>query len=179
MSSSFKLQCPNCKCVLEISEFQGNDQTVLTCPNCKTPNAVGNYIKNPGLQQRKASDCATQLNLGQSGSDAGRSQSLLDLRTGNRFNLTLGRHLVGRRTSSSPSVADIALDTDDMGISRSHFYIDMYCMDDGRIKAVLGNAKNKNMTYVNGDLLGEEDRIVLHNRDVIKISQTELKYYNE
>ena len=61
MSSSFKLQCPNCKCVLEISEFQGNDQTVLTCPNCKTPNAVGNYIKNPGLQQRKASDCATQL----------------------------------------------------------------------------------------------------------------------
>ncbi len=182
MNGTFKLQCPACKCILEISDYHGSDQVVIQCPSCKTRNKMCDFIKNPVVQPKpapKAPDCATQLAFGGSGSDAGRTQYLMDLRSGARFTLSMGRNLVGRRATSSVSVADIQIDTKDMGVSRSHFYVELHCMDDGKIKAVLSNAKNKNTTFVNNELIEGEDKIVLHNRDLIKISQTELKYFNE
>lgn len=99
---------------------------------------------------------------------------LLDTTRGKEYPLNMGINLIGRKTFKTPSFADIAIETSDMGFSRKHLYIDVSRDSEGKYRFVAYNAENKNPTFINGILIEKEDKVILHADNMIKSSDTVL-----
>ena len=65
-----------------------------------------------------------------------------------------------------------------MGFSRAHLYIEIVSMASND-KVFLSNARNKNQTFVNSNLVEADDKLVLRSGDMIASSETTLKFITE
>ena len=179
-----KLKCPSCGAILNVKNASGQEEKVITCPRCKVGNMIKNFTrvtiqKKAQTEEKSECDQPTMLNLNQPESkskDVG--YGILDVKTGKVYRLKKGKNLVGRKTIGSPSVADVPLETADMGFSRAHLYIEIVSMASND-KVFLSNARNKNQTFVNSSLVEADDKLVLHHGDMIVSSETTLKFITE
>ena len=177
--NTIRIKCPVCGAILNAKDDPSNIRKNVTCPNCKerqkftevkvivpvTPSAGG-------VGQETASD-DTQVCV------RGRESSpgyLLDKTTGKSYPLTPGDHIAGRKTSKSPSRADIAIETTDRGMSRMHMKILCAIAQDGRYHVSVSNADNKNPTLINGEPLLDGDVVGIKHGDIITLCETRLEY---
>lgn len=90
------------------------------------------------------------------------------------YTLSLGINTIGRKAQTSN--ATVQIDTDDLTMSRSHSIIEVRKLKTGGYIHYFSNAQNKNATYINSGLIENGDRIILHGGEIIKMSNTTLKF---
>lgn len=170
---TIRIKCPVCGVILEARDDPANAEKSITCPNCKQKNRFKDF-KQIASRPSKADTNAGETQIER------RKDSypgcLIDRKTSKIYTLTEGSFVVGRRSLHSVSKADIALETDDMGISREHMRVDVMSGRDGRYHVYISNANNQNPTYINGELLSGGDKLGLSHGDLISISDTVLVY---
>lgn len=180
MENKIRVKCSECGAVLTLNNVQDISNKFVVCPRCKTRNRLSEMAKvEPKIAEQPDEETSfdEQTSL-RPIAPAGKA-SLLDLKTGRKYDVHEGTHLVGRRTYKSPSLADIPLETEDRGISRAHFYVDMKRLSASAAKVYIYNARNQNPTYVNSDKLEAGDKLVLHDGDLISSADTQLKFIYE
>lgn len=182
MEEKIRIKCPGCGAVLVLKNGSASDDKMIVCPRCKSRNRLGGFTRVVPAPQPVVVENDTFIDQHTRPASAGfgtlsmRSACLVDTRTGKRYPLREGRNLIGRRTYQTAPLADVPIDTPDMGMSRAHFYVEMVRVNPSLSKVYMYNANNKNHTYVNADLVSTGDKIVLHNGDVIRSSETVLKF---
>ena len=167
-----RIKCPFCGAILETLDNPANYAKSIVCPNCKTKNKFKDFKKIMPKAVTAPEDDVTQVNS-VSRDNIG---CLVEIKTQRRYSLHEGKNLIGRLTTKTPPLADIPIETRDMGISRKHLYIDVMKGRDGLFHAYVYNANNKNATLINGVVLEDDDKIGLKNNDVITLCETKLRY---
>ena len=181
MMETIKIKCPNCGAVLSVLDDPSNQGKNVKCPVCKQtyPFTAFKAVK-PKISEEEDktsigfafnSDDATAL------PDFNKVETigyLLDKTTSERYILSEGLNLVGRMTYQSAPQATVPVKTSDRGFSRKHMNIEVVKGSDKVFRYYVSNAENKNKTTVNGVELGSTDKMILHDGDVIKSSNTEL-----
>lgn len=174
-----KIKCPNCGAILIVKKVQGMESKSVPCSVCKVTNPFVKFteVKEPAydpedteLKKKKSQKDDTD----EEDTDFEKEALLYDMSTLKRYLLKDGLNLVGRKTYKKESVADVPIETEVKGFSRSHFYVDvMRYGADLKLKMYL--AENKNETFVNSERIEKDEKIILQNGDLIKCSSLELK----
>lgn len=167
-----RIKCPFCGALLETLDNPANFEKSIVCPNCKTKNKFKDFKRITPKPIVSPEEDVTQFN----GRAKDKIGCLVDIKTQRKYTLQEGNNLIGRRTIKTPSIADIPIETQDMGMSRKHLYIDVMMGRDGFFHAYAYNASNKNETLINGVLLEDDDKIGLKYGDVITLCETNLRY---
>lgn len=172
---TINVKCPGCGITLEVTNTNGEAEKRFDCPNC------GKKIL---MRYQQHDDDDGDTNLG--GKPVSGATQLGGLNVqhmsshlmfgGRRYDLQVGPNSVGRKASTS--TADIKIDTDDLYMSRAHAIINVRRLPDGGIKCDITNDKNKNTTRVNGNIVGPDDAIVLHDGDRIQMGNTTVTFHN-
>lgn len=165
-----KIKCPFCGKILIVADNPDYAGKKLKCPVCKESSVFEDFKR---VVEHKTSD-ETEVNSGPKVSSA--NFVLTDNLTGKCYKLRQGSNLIGRMTYKSAPKADVPIYTDDLGFSREHLYIEIVKGCDGIFHCYASNASNKNDTFINGELLPEDDKIGLENGDQIKSSSTSLVF---
>lgn len=165
-----KVKCPNCGVILTIAYSPENAEKHLKCPVCDHIGKMEAYRVYNGIDKVEYDE--TQINT----TPVAAIIKLQDLKTGKEYILHPGHHSIGRKTYQSPSKASIPIETDDLGISREHCFIDVIKCRDGLFHSYISNSSNKNSTYINGDLLMDDDKPALQDGDIISSSSTNLRF---
>ena len=176
---TMKIKCPNCGAILIVKKVQGMESKSVPCSVCKVTNPFVKFteVKEPAydpedteLKKKKSQKDDTD----EEDTDFEKEALLYDMSTLKRYLLKDGLNLVGRKTYKKESVADVPIETEVKGFSRSHFYVDvMRYGADLKLKMYL--AENKNETFVNSERIEKDEKIILQNGDLIKCSSLELK----
>ena len=167
------IKCPYCGSILEVVDNPANYSKNVTCPNCRHKDRFANYLRiNASLANNASADDETQVILSRKGTLG----YLLDKITGMIYPLKEGSQIVGRKTTKTPSKADIPISTTDLGMSREHLCIDVVLGNDAQYHVYASNAKNQNPTTINGQLLEDKDKVGLKHGDVIRLCETPLLY---
>ena len=196
--SEIKIKCPTCGKVLRLQDAPNINAASFTCPVCKEKHVVGKcqrYVEQPkpaassgdetqyggGSAQQQGGDetkIGSQPQYGSGdetriGSALRPAVGVLVDNMGRTYQLRSGINTIGRKASSSAATVQIA--TEDRTMSRSHAIIEVNNAG-GRIIHILRNGANKNPSYLNGSLIGQQDQLILNNGDRIKMGNTELTF---
>ena len=177
---TIKIKCPNCGAILTVADSPANEGKSVKCPVCKMTNPFTSF-KSVQLKVTEEDRTSLSGNLGPEDRtclpDYQKSENigyLWDDTAKMRYNLQEGINLIGRMTYQSIPVATVPVKTEDRGFSRKHMNIEVVKGADGVFRYYVCNAENKNPTTVNGVQLIANDKIILHNGDVIRSSSTVL-----
>lgn len=186
-----RVKCSNCGIILEVKNSKNEAVKLITCPQCKAPLRVRFQPQQPlevetilpGRQQRVApqNDGETLLGgrqdsertiLGQE-RQQGAATACLVLAS-QQYVLRQGANTVGRKAQTSQ--ATLQLPVSDPYMSRHHLQIVVSVLPNGKLKAVISNDRNKNITSINGVELPHDEAIVLSNGDRIVMGKTTVVY---
>ncbi len=182
--NEIKIKCPTCGKILRLQDASNINAASFTCPVCKEKHVVGKcqrYVEQPNPA---ASSCeetqycsappsqnsAEETHIGLAPSV--KIGTLTDV-MGRTYQLYIGINTVGRKAGSS--TASVQIVTDDRTMSRSHAIIEVSNAG-GKTVHILRNGANKNPSYLNGSLIGQQDQLILNNGDRIKMGNTELTF---
>jgi len=180
--ATIRIKCPNCGAILTVVDSPSNERKSVRCPVCKERNRFIDFkLVFPG------NDDADKTNLGVSINADDKTQLpsvhvtasagyLIEEESHKRYALLPGVNLIGRKTYKTVSAATVPIETNDLGFSRKHLFIEAVKGPDGVTRYYAYNAANKNETTVNGVVLSAEDKIILHNSDRIHSSETTLVF---
>lgn len=195
--NEIKIKCPTCGKVLRLQDAPNINAASFTCPVCEEKHVVGKcqrYVEQPkpmvssgdetrygGASARQGGDetrIGSQPQCGGSdetriGSASSSAVGVLMDNMGRTYQLRLGINTIGRKAASSPASVQIA--TDDRTMSRSHAVIDVSHAG-GKTIHILRNGANKNPSFLNGSLIGQQDQLILNNGDRIKMGNTEMTF---
>lgn len=195
--SEIKIKCPTCGKVLRLQDAPNINAASFTCPVCEEKHVVGKcqrYVEQPkpmvssgdetrygGASARQGDDetrIGSQPQCGgcdetRIGSASSPAVGVLVDNLGRTYQLRSGINTIGRKAASSPASVQIA--TDDRTMSRSHAVIDVSHAG-GKTIHILRNGANKNPSYLNGSLIGQQDQLILNNGDRIKMGNTEMTF---
>ena len=195
--NEIKIKCPTCGKVLRLQDAPNINAASFTCPVCEEKHVVGKcqrYVEQPkpmvflGDETRYGGASAQQggdeTRIGSQpqcgGSDETRIGTASSLvvgvlvdNLGRTYQLRSGINTIGRKAASSPASVQIA--TDDRTMSRSHAVIDVSHAG-GKTIHILRNGANKNPSFLNGSLIGQQDQLILNNGDRIKMGNTEMTF---
>lgn len=195
--SEIKIKCPTCGKVLRLQDAPNINAASFTCPVCEEKHVVGKcqrYVEQPkpmvssgdetrygGASARQGDDetrIGSQPQCGgcdetRIGSASRPAVGVLVDNLGRTYQLRSGINTIGRKAASSPASVQIA--TDDRTMSRSHAVIDVSHAG-GKTIHILRNGANKNPSYLNGSLIGQQDQLILNNGDRIKMGNTEMTF---
>ena len=168
-----QIKCPVCGALLEAFDDPANYTKNVTCPNCKHKGKFTSFLqpKVCPVAARPVND-DTVVSLSRKGSIG----YLLDKITGQFYPLKEGRQIIGRKTTRTPSKADVPISTNDQGMSREHLCIDVILGNDAQYHVYASNAKNQNPTTINGKLLEANDKVGVKHGDIIRLCETPLQY---
>lgn len=179
-----KIKCPTCGKVLRLKDAPNINAAFFTCPVCHERHLVGKcqrYVEQPEPQALSGEETRYGPALAQQpGEDETRigamSQTMVGALSdgmGRTYQLRLGINTIGRKAQTSAASVQVA--TDDRTMSRSHAIIEVRNAG-GQTVHILRNGANKNPSYLNGTLIGQQDLLILNNGDRIKMGNTELTF---
>ncbi len=195
--NEIKIKCPTCGKVLRLQDAPNINAASFTCPVCEEKHVVGKcqrYVEQPkpmassgdetrygGASAQQGGDetrIGSQPQCGGSdetriGSASSPAVGVLVDNLGRTYQLRSGINTIGRKAASSPASVQIA--TDDRTMSRSHAVIEVSHVG-GKTIHILRNGANKNPSFLNGSLIGQQDQLILNNGDRIKMGNTELTF---
>ena len=175
-SELLRIKCPNCGAVLTIKKIAGLETKSIPCPVCKKASKYIDY-KVPKQQSTPPNENDDTTMGDETHIDHSKNQSIGKLQkigTSHIYTLSLGINTIGRKAQTSN--ATVQIDTDDLTMSRSHSIIEVRKLKTGGYIHYFSNAQNKNATYINSGLIENGDRIILHGGEIIKMSNTTLKF---
>lgn len=175
-SELLKIKCPNCGAVLTIKKTIGLETKNIPCPVCKK---TSRYIDYKVPKQRYSPQDEDETTTTGDETQTGHLKQwsigkLQKVGTSLVYSLSLGVNTIGRKAQTSN--ATIQIDTDDLTMSRSHSIIEVQKLKTGGYIHYFSNAQNKNATYINSELIENGDRIILRGGEIIKMSNTTLKF---
>ena len=179
---TIRIKCPTCGAILTVADSPANVGKSVKCPVCKEKHQFTDFkiMQTPEEDSDRTSlgmniptQDKTQLPVKPSVVTFG---YLVDEVHHRKYTLTSGINLIGRKTYQNDSVASIPIETDDLCFSRKHLYIEATKGPDGVIRHYAYNAANKNETTLNGTKLGDGDKLILHDSDVIRSGNTTLVF---
>ena len=177
-----RIQCPNCKVVLDVKNSKNEEVKQISCPKCKTllkvtfdlqqtpeePVEAHTFYAAP--QKPSVDSGATQLAAASHKSET-QAKLMFGLVS---YPLKEGQNIIGRMGSTSK--ATVQIETTDRYMSRQHCCITVTKLPDGTIKAVLSNYQNKNLTTVDGEPIETGDQIRLTNFNKITMGMTTVTF---
>lgn len=188
-----RIQCPNCKVVLDVKNSKDEEVKQISCPKCKTllkvtfdlqqtpeePVEAHTFYAAP--QKPSVDNGATQLAAGLAGAtqlatpnEKPQSSSARLVFDDQPYFLEEGQNIIGRKGATSKATVQIA--TDDRYMSRQHCAITVTTLPDGTKKAVLSNYQNKNLTTIDGQEIETGDAIRLVNGNRITMGHTTVTF---
>lgn len=179
---TIRIKCPTCGAILTVVDSSANVGKSVKCPVCKEKHP---FTEFKAVHTTKEDSDRTSLGINLPVEDKTQLPVkpsmvtygyLLDETKHRKYTLTSGKNLVGRKTYQTASVASIPIETDDLCFSRKHLYIEATKGPDGIIRHYAYNAANKNETTINGTRLGDGDKLILHDSDVIRSGKTILVF---
>lgn len=179
---TIRIKCPTCGAILTVADSPANVGKSVKCPVCKEKHQFTEFkaVQTPKEDSDRTSlgmniptEDKTQLPVKPSVVTFG---YLVDEVHHRKYTLTSGVNLIGRKTYQTAPVASIPIETDDLCFSRKHLYIEAAKGPDGVIRHYAYNAANKNETTINGTRLGDGDKLILHDSDVIRSGNTTLVF---
>ncbi|MBO7574593.1 MAG: FHA domain-containing protein [Bacteroidales bacterium] len=177
---TIRIKCPNCGAILTVADSPANIGKSVKCPVCQEKYK---FTEFKPVQPKNDDSDSTNLGINPSidvKTELPQSPKVITfgylLHEGHqkKYTLTSGLNLIGRKTYQTVSVATIPIETSDLGFSRKHLYIEAVKGPDGVIRHYAYNASNKNKTTINGLPLNAEDKVILHDSDVIHSADTTL-----
>ena len=179
-----RVQCPSCGQVLEVQNQNNETTKKFHCPKCKA------LLQTTFPLQQEPLEAKTYLGPKRSFADMGatrlsaRNTASTRLITpnvrpdaepilecvGHSYPLKEGQNIVGRKCSSSK--ATVQIDTNDIYMSRQHCIINVCTLPNGIKKVGLSNYQNKNRTFIDEQLIDNEDEICLVDGNKIKMGNT-------
>lgn len=191
------IKCPSCGVVLSVRNSKNEAVKLITCPQCKAklsvkfrpqePLEADTFLGNGQQQGGGETLYGPSANQGETQLGGGMDNGETHLRTqagtakaaclevdGNIYRLREGVNTVGRKAASSQASVQIA--TADHYMSRQHARIVVTRQPDGRLKAVISNDRNKNISTIDGQDLLQGDAIVLCDGDRIVMGKTTVIY---
>lgn len=150
-----RIKCPKCSTVMDVVNSKHEDVKHIKCPGCGAALAVS-FV-----------DGETEYH---SGKHDKAGKPILEYE-GKEYPLAVGENIIGRKANSSSAAVqiDTSADAASRTMSREHLKIRVIKLSGGKYKSTVSVYKAKNPTSINGELLGEEDCIVLHTGDRIKM----------
>lgn len=193
-----RIKCPSCGVVLDVRNSQNETEKLIVCPQCRVRLKVlfspsqaisqtareTQYISNDGagIQYSNNDNGETQY-VGVSSAKFKEKASNGDVQPGylsckgKKYPLSLGSNIIGRMAASSQATVQIA--TDDKYMSRQHLTIQIIKLSPEKVKVIVSNKLNKNASYVNGELLNDDDQLVLTDGSCIKMGNTIVTYHQK
>lgn len=202
---SKNIKCSNCGAVLNVKNSKNEPVKLITCPQCKVtlkvkfkeinPIDAPTYYPGAGGNAQSKRRQSGQTQLGSDYIDSGKTQlgggykdsgeTMLASRQvspnqaylvvdGRKYLLAVGTNIVGRKADTSQ--ATVQIETFDRYMSRQHAKIVVTRLPDGKLKAVISNDRNKNMTTIDGDDILRNDAYVLQDGDHIVMGKTTVTY---
>ena len=179
---TIRIKCPTCGAILTVADSPANVGKSVKCPVCKEKHLFAEFKL---IQAVKEDSDRTSLGMNITAEDRTQLPQkssvftfgyLLDEARQKKYTLVSGVNLIGRKTYQTASVASVPIETDDLCFSRKHLYIEAIKGPDGIIRHYAYNAANKNETTINGTRLGDGDKLILHDSDVIRSGNTTLVF---
>lgn len=206
MDNYIKIKCPFCGAVLKVKQQPGLDKASITCPVCKNKSSFtaskaaldgatsatmvdGDKTQLPGAPYNFGMDAEKTLYTAGNKSHFNNEETTtakpinisigaLVEKSGKRWPLHPGVNTIGRKLQSDPQQVDVPISdyTGARRMSRNHAKIEVIRLANGSAKHILYNWQNKNSTFVGGDPLEADDRIVLNNGTVLKFANVDVKF---
>ena len=178
MMENIRIKCPNCGAILTVTDNPANAGKNVKCPNCGIRSKYEEFrrIASPEKCDDRTVVPGNKGEKGEKGEVPDRPGRLRDEATGREYQLREGTNLIGRMTYQSAPKASLPILTDDRGMSRAQFYIDVMMGRDGHYHSYISNASNKNATLVNAEELQPSDKVGLKDGDIISVSHTKLQF---
>lgn len=180
-----RIQCPSCGVILDVRNSKNEDIKIITCPQCGSTLRVKFHKHQeanepldaetflPGKpSQQISSGSETKL-----ASPKIKAKSAILVVDGREYKLLQGENTIGRKSPTSSASVQIA--TSDGYMSRRQAKITVSTTENGALKAVISNDRNKNLTSINGQELSEGDEIVLTDGDEIVMGKTRMTYIEQ
>lgn len=170
-----KIVCPNCRSLLEIGNAPGISDKMLTCPICRFRAKVAVYQQQALGKNRQTDsndDPPTQVNPGTMDRTVG------SLYFGKKeFSLHKGENTIGRKAKTGHAEVQICDEYGevDMYMSKQHAIITIKDGASG-LEHRLQPTKPKNPIRINGQLLTNEDIVVLQWGNELTFGHTVLKF---
>lgn len=191
MEQFIHIKHSRCGAVLKVKKIPELEKAFITCPVCKFKSPFSEYesvVKRNseetelpnGMKSQQSSDETTPY-YGYVNSAIG----CLMEKSGKRWPLHSGVNTIGRKLVSAPQQVEVPITDYHAGtpeerkMSRQHAKIEVTRLANGSVKHVLYNWQNKNKTYVSGDPIEADDRIVIHNGMVIRFANIDVRFVVE
>ena len=172
-----RIKCPSCCAVLSAKKMVGLETKIIPCPICKKSSHFSVYQKPNTPLLSIMEDDKTNIGCETIIRDKGLIIGKLVVQYGRQdYPLKLGVNTIGRKAVSS--VATVQIVTEDKTMSRQHAIIEVNKTAKGYTHR-LRNHQNKNATYVNSQLIGDGDVVVLSGGVQIKMGDTLLLFVLE
>lgn len=182
MNDLINIKCPYCSVILKVKNQPGLQNMSITCPVCKRKSLVRDFkvVKN---KQDDEQTLVSQNKKSVTNEDAtivseARIEPIgsLVLPNGKPIQLHIGVNAIGRESRSTLAEIKLPDKNKTRKISRNHAKIEVIRMANGSCKHILFNWENKNPTFVNGDVVEKDDRIVLHDNDRIRFVDVDVVF---
>lgn len=186
MDHFIQIKCPHCGAVLKVKQQPGLEKASITCPICKKKSPFTSFETYTNSDSEE-----TELPKGHKPSENDEDPTSVPKTTtaigclveksGKRWPLHSGINTIGRKLQSGPQQVEIPVSdfTGEKKMSRNHAKIEVVRLADGSAKHILYNWQNKNRTYIGGDPIASDDRIVLHNDMVIRFANIDVRFVIE
>ena len=181
-----KVKCPHCGAILSIRQVDiiGKNNPTIKCTICETGSPLREYKTVATRQEDRTQYPGNEKNIHYH--EEGRTQisqgldftigRLRVLPSGPIFQLRIGRHIVGRK-STNPPHADFGIPTESRRMSREHLIIDVKKVPEKGIVHYVSLCKQKvNVTYIGQTQLEYGDRLVLNHGDIIRLPDVDLMF---
>ncbi|MCF0196013.1 MAG: FHA domain-containing protein [Bacteroidaceae bacterium] len=182
MEQQIHIKCPYCGVILKVNPQPGLGNAHITCPVCKRKSPFTDFAR---LEQKDPKETENTVRRAASGNDptelpCNRNYTVgcVVERSGKAWQLRVGVNTIGRKLQTPPQQVDIPINdyTGERRMSRNHAKIEVIRLADGSVKHVLCNWQNKNRTYIAGEPLEADDRIVLHDGAVIRFANIDVRF---
>lgn len=160
-----KLKCPKCGGVLLVKNTNDEESIIVTCPNCNAKIRATFDLAETQIVQPTKRNSVGSIKC-----------------NGCTYPLHTGKNILGRKAQNTS--VDIPIETDDRSMSREHAQIEVVRLQNGRVKAILSDLRNRSKAEQKPILIECEpldivDRIVLSYGDTITLGNTNIKYVEE
>ena len=174
MEDLIKVKCPFCGSLLQFKK-----RVDFICPVCKSKSLVADCQNSLGKKDKEKT-VIEDKNPNSATGDTSKNILIgcLVEKSGKSWELHLGSNTVGRKLQKPPQQVDVPVFdySGEKRMIRKHAKIEVARLTNGCSKHILQNWQNKNPTYISGEQLRADDRIVLQNGMIIKFANIEVKF---
>ena len=183
-----RIKCPICGAELDVYDDPANVKKSVKCPNCNVKNPFKDFKRVVHAKEVPPTPPSGNQKPQQEPDEAEKTQIktkkkpnvdpgfFKDEATGMRYDIPDGSSTLGRKTTKTPSKADVPISTSDNYMSRIHMKVQATIGKDGLYHVYVSNADNKNPTFINGKELKGDDVLGLKHGDNLQLGDTVLVY---